>query len=93
MVIGDNCYHYRNWLTDHREGKEPEYPSGGFRTINHVDGFLNSHGYNVRRWATVYGLPTSKEAEAEVRQAAEEIGISWEQASSKAYAITAVKRA
>ena len=93
VVIGDNCYHYRNWIDNHREGKEPEYPSNGFRTINHIDAFLNAHGYVVCRWATIYGLPTSEEAKVEVRKAAEEIGISWEQASSKAYEVIAMKRA
>ena len=92
MVIGDNCYHYRNWLTNQKEGNEPEYPVGGFRTINHVDAFLNAHGYVVSKWMTVYGLPTSEDAKEEVINGAEKIGISWEQASAKAYVITSVKR-
>ena len=91
MIIGDNCYHYRNWFDNYRAGKEPEYPRNGFSSINHVDAFLNAHGYIVRRWATVYGLPTSEDVKQEVKQAAEKNGITWEQASSKAYATTAVK--
>ena len=93
ILIGDNCYHYRNWISNFKEGKNPEYPNGGFRTINDSDAFLNTHGYNVISWMTIYGLPTDDKVKEEVRQAAEKIGISWGQASTKAYAIKAVKRA
>ncbi len=93
VVIGDNCYHYRNWLSYYRDGKNPEYPNGGFRTINDMDGFLNAHGYNVITWMTVYGQPTNDGVKEEVRQAAEKIGISWENASSKAYAVMAGRAA
>ncbi len=92
MVIGDNCNYYKNWISSHREGKKSEYPIGGFRTINHVDGFLNAHGYNVQAWTTIFGLPTGEELKLEVKQAAEDIGITWDQASSKAFAIKARKR-